>query len=250
MWHVPGNPATWKYEVFISHAGPDKEFGEELHKELKGLGLIAFLDQVRRISVLLYCDVSLVYMHLQNELSSRKLQVLGLSTPHGMSIVSATLSSRQDTLQDFGMGSNAQGNANKTGSKEEEKAALPPSLTLVTNYLNAVSDMQLELLPGGAADEAMLDAANKAPVGIAVFSPEYFARKWPMRELEILVRRQVMLPVVFRFDSHEAFVNSLRSSAQQRLVQGDWETFTKSVERTTYLKRKEEYTSGLRQVIS
>ena len=87
--------------------------------------------------------------------------------------------------------------------------------------------IQLELLPGGAADEAMLNAAQKAPVGIAVFSPEYFAKKWPMRELEILVTRDVMLPVVFRFDGHEQFVQSLRSSAQQALVKGDWETFTK-----------------------
>jgi hypothetical protein len=107
---------------------------------------------------------------------------------------------------------------------------------------------QIELLPGGAADEAMLDAANKAPVGIAVFSPEYFQKKWPMRELEILVTRGVMLPVVFRFEGHEQFVDALRNSSQQAMVKGQYETFAKMVERTTYVKREEAYTGQLQQV--
>ncbi len=104
------------------------------------------------------------------------------------------------------------------------------------------------LLPGDHADEEMLDAANKAPVGIAIFSPEYFRKKWPMRELEILVAQNGLLPVNFRFDSHESFEKQLRSSLQVSASEEHHTTLLKIVERTTYVHRKEDYTGRLRQV--
>eukprot|EP00898_Chlorokybus_atmophyticus_P006334 jgi/Chlat1/6701/Chrsp5S06985 len=35
----------WQYDVFISHAGEDKEFADELHHDLKQLGMNPFLDK-------------------------------------------------------------------------------------------------------------------------------------------------------------------------------------------------------------
>ncbi len=94
----------------------------------------------------------------------------------------------------------------------------------------------------------MLDAADKAPVGIAIFSPQYFKKKWPMRELEILVAQNSLLPVKFRFDSHESFEEELRSSPHVAASEEHRTTFLNSVGRTTYVHRKEDYTGRLRQV--
>jgi hypothetical protein len=42
-----GTINTWKYEVFISHAGEDKGFATAVHSMLTQLGISAFLDEVR-----------------------------------------------------------------------------------------------------------------------------------------------------------------------------------------------------------
>lgn len=108
--------------------------------------------------------------------------------------------------------------------------------------------LQVRLLPGMHADEVMLDALDKAPVGIAIFSPDFFMKKWPMRELGVLVARDVLLPVVYRFNSHKEFVDQLRSSPHPSSSKEEWLDFVSSVERTTYIPRQQDYTGDLQQV--
>jgi hypothetical protein len=52
------------------------------------------------------------------------------------------------------------------------------------------------MCPGDAAAAKMLDAAAAAPVGLAIYSREYFDRVWPLRELRILVEQKKLLPVL------------------------------------------------------
>ena len=107
---------------------------------------------------------------------------------------------------------------------------------------------QVDLMPRDQADDVMIKAANKALVGIAIFSPDDFQRKWPMEELKILVKRGVLLPVRIRFDKHEDFVQALRSSPHAHPSRQEREGFAQSVERTTYVPSEHKYTSRLQQV--
>ena len=86
------------------------------------------------------------------------------------------------------------------------------------------------------ADACMLGQARSAPVGLAILSPEFFSKTWPMRELEILMERDSLLPMLTsrlpRF-THEAFVQCVRQS--QYLPQGDREGFAQRVTRITHM---------------
>jgi hypothetical protein len=50
--------------------------------------------------------------------------------------------------------------------------------------------------PGGAADEAMLSAADGAHVGLALFSREFAEREWPLLELNIFVANGSLMPAL------------------------------------------------------
>ncbi|KAK9810247.1 hypothetical protein WJX72_007249 [[Myrmecia] bisecta] len=145
-----GSADTWRFEVFISHAGEDKPFARELRKDINSLGLRAFVDME-------------------------------------------------------------------------------------------------DLLPGDQADGIMLGSANSAPVGLAVFSSDFFRKKWPMRELRILVERKTLLPVLYRDMPYDELERQLKDSIVAEPPKEVWDSFVEEVQRTTYLRSKEEYTGVLRQ---
>ncbi|KAK9829504.1 hypothetical protein WJX72_006246 [[Myrmecia] bisecta] len=147
---IAGSADTWRFDVFISHAGQDKPFARELRTDINSLGLRAFVD---------------------------------------------------------------------------------------------VKD----LLPGDQAHEIMLGSANSAPVGLAVFSSEFFRRKWPMRELRILVERKTLLPVLYANMLHDELIGQLQHSVAAAPPKQVWNSFVQEIERTTYLRCMEEYTGVLRQ---
>jgi hypothetical protein len=87
-----------------------------------------------------------------------------------------------------------------------------------------------------------------APIGVAIFSPHFFRKTWPMRELHILVAHGRLLPIRYGFSTHEELVQSLCCSPHAS-VQG-WEAFVRSVVRTTYIVRRDIYDVQLQQVAS
>ena len=48
------------------------------------------------------------------------------------------------------------------------------------------------------AHEKMIRVANEALLGVAVLSPHYMIRKWPLRELQIFVDRKAVLPLFYQ----------------------------------------------------
>lgn len=146
----------WEYDVFISHAGEDKAFAQELRDDLKELGIHAFVD------------------------------------------------------------------------KEDLRAA-------------------------DTADDIMLRAARTAPIGLAIFSREFFAKSWPMRELHIISERNTLLPVLtpreptFTHDELEEHLKKAAKKTKGGLSKEEWDDFMKKVLRTTHPEQvKEAYTRPLR----
>lgn len=118
----------WKFTVFISHAGPNKNLAEDIKSELTRLGFTAFLDK------------------------------------H-------------------------------------------------------------DLHAGDDADRKMETYAQSAPIGLVLLSEEFLQRKWPMRELELIVKAESLLPVIIGM-SHTEFKQKWRDSAQET-SQFDEELFRK-----------------------
>ena len=90
------------------------------------------------------------------------------------------------------------------------------------------------------ADARMLGQARRAPVGLAIFSPEYFEKTWPMRELEILMERDSLLPMLTNRlpgFTHEAFVKCVTKS--RHLPESDRIGFAQRVTRITNLGTQE-----------
>ena len=67
---------------------------------------------------------------------------------------------------------------------------------------------------------------------------------WPMRELRILVERDVLLPVLYGDLPHRELQRQLRESPIADADREAWKRFTESVEGTTYVRSMEEYTGA------
>ena len=107
---------------------------------------------------------------------------------------------------------------------------------------------QETLQPGDHSARSMLEAAGTAAMGIALLSPDYFRKKWPMRELKVLVSRGVLLPVKYCFASHEDLVAQLQSSPYAAASLQEWAAFVQQVEHTTYVQHQGLCTERLKQV--
>ncbi|KAK9807503.1 hypothetical protein WJX72_001051 [[Myrmecia] bisecta] len=94
---------------------------------------------------------------------------------------------------------------------------------------------QTDLYAGDSADDVMLRCANSAPIGLAVYSKHFFCKEWPMRELRILVDREVLLPVLYGQLTHAEFIRHLQNSPLAKPSQREWDRFTEQVRRTTYI---------------
>jgi hypothetical protein len=72
---------------------------------------------------------------------------------------------------------------------------------------------QAELVPGNQADPLMLRAVEEAPVGLALLSEHFPRKEWPIKELQIIVRQETLLPVLYNI-THEGAAALLRASPQ------------------------------------
>jgi hypothetical protein len=95
---------------------------------------------------------------------------------------------------------------------------------------------QAALVPRDQADPLMLRAVEEAPVGLALLSEHFPRKEWPIKELQIIVRQETLLPVLYNI-TYEGAKELLRTSPQARGVTPDeWVSFTNRVLRTTALK--------------
>lgn len=88
-----------------------------------------------------------------------------------------------------------------------------------------------ELKPGDDADAKMVKAAENSPIGLVLFDSDFFTRKWPMRELGIIVKSDTLLPVLVG-PSYSQAEDALRMSALGEAPFG--ERFVQKVLRTTF----------------
>lgn len=92
---------------------------------------------------------------------------------------------------------------------------------------------QADLFAGADADVSILMALENTPVGLALLSAEYLCKKWPIHELEIIVRRSTLLPVLYKID-YETAKEALNRSPQAGGANPEaWTDFVHRVTRTT-----------------
>lgn len=72
---------------------------------------------------------------------------------------------------------------------DKETVALPLYEKLSAQRIKCFVDRE-ELRPGDEISPSILDAMNKAMVGVFILSPEFVARKWPVRELRCFLDRR------------------------------------------------------------
>ncbi|KAK9803963.1 hypothetical protein WJX72_008415 [[Myrmecia] bisecta] len=107
--------------------------------------------------------------------------------------------------------------------------------------LNLTAFIDKNSLQGGdAADKVMVDAAKKAPVGVALLSKPFFEKEWPMRELKLIMENDALLPVLHGI-SYEDAKESLKKCAPESAEY--WQQSRRdAVMRTTAVKNTD--TSG------
>lgn len=82
----------------------------------------------------------------------------------------------------------------------------------------------------------MLKAVKEAPVGLAILSEHFLQKDWPIKELQIIVQQETILPVFYKV-TYERAEALLQSSPQaQAWNPHEWVRFTDQVLRTTALK--------------
>lgn len=72
---------------------------------------------------------------------------------------------------------------------DKETVALPLYEKLSRQLIKCFVDRE-ELRPGDEVSQTILNAMNKAMVGVFILSPEFVARKWPFRELRCFMDRR------------------------------------------------------------
>lgn len=88
---------------------------------------------------------------------------------------------------------------------------------------------EYDLHPGDDADCKMEACARNSPIRLVLLSREFPERKWPMRELKLIVEAESLLPVIVGM-SHTEFKDTWRASQGASHLD---EAFFKKVTRTT-----------------
>jgi hypothetical protein len=92
---------------------------------------------------------------------------------------------------------------------------------------------EADLVAGDDADLRMLMAVKAAPIGLAILSQHFFRKKWPVKELKLIVGQATLLPVLYKITHGEAKRGLSKSPHAEVYDPQDWAAFVHIVERTT-----------------
>lgn len=95
---------------------------------------------------------------------------------------------------------------------------------------------QSSLVPGDQADQLMLTAVERAPVGLALLSTNFPQKPWPINELRVIVQQGTLLPVLYKISYEDAKTLMATSPQAAGVSSQEWGLFVDSVMRTTALK--------------
>jgi hypothetical protein len=109
---------------------------------------------------------------------------------------------------------------------------------------------QDDLAGAAPADARMLETARSAPIGLAIFSREFFGKGWPMRELQILLEQGSLLPILSNRPpafTHEDLVMAAKMC--EHVSAAERNAFAERVARITHIGPKEPWEQPLQEEV-
>jgi hypothetical protein len=129
-----------------------------------------------------------------------------------------------------------------TGAQKD----LANSLDVALKQLKLRPFFDLDSLQGTMGNDVIMDeAAQRAPVGVLLLSPEFFQRTWPLRELAIIMNTGRYLPVWTGkdFKDLEEFLKTKPDKSQ--LSEQEWSQLVHKLEYATTIIHGNRFTAHL-----
>jgi hypothetical protein len=129
-----------------------------------------------------------------------------------------------------------------TGAQKD----LANSLDVALKQLKLRPFFDLDSLQGTMGNDVIMDeAAQRAPVGVLLLSPEFFQRTWPLRELAIIMNNGRYLPVWTGKDFNDLKEFLKAKPDKSQLSELEWSQLVHKLEYATTIIHGDRFTAHL-----